>query len=714
MRRKEHSLTLRMLMVVGFGALLALGSYQKGAAFFPAWGARCLWVLPLWVAGLVLHRRTRQGQPARSTSWSILVLLGTLVAYLFSRSAAAPDFFFLHWAPSSPWSLGEGWIERALATGAVVLIVLSLKRRWLVVFMALALIGIQLQSFLALMDATGGAPMYRIDHPSFFYRLWSFGQTLPRFIYYDPFWNGGSVNPYLVASGVLTPGLLLWPVWKFLPLTEVYTPTLGFLFLLVVPLIAAASCRALTRNRLACVAAAFMGLGTSHFYAIHLVNYGTFGSLLCAAFLMPLSACLYRLVILNRRDRWTWLALVVSGACALCWPPLAVMALPLSIPMVLNWRRLDRHLVIGLAACALGFVALFSLPALSILHHSRVLKFAATSASPFTADFLYAGFRQLGELLRQSHPVILFAGILAPLALPLRSIRRWFVPLLVGSLLMAAWGQGWKHTLQLERIWINALFIGVLPSSLVVGWMARRRTLPMRVTVSLLCGLLLMGGYNTVKIMGNKGRARFNTMTPELKELVKWVRDHVPSDGRVMFAGAAVHGYSGGKVASLPIYTGREMLSCDYYGFSPKLVEYNYPPKEFRHHGPEKLFQFMDLYNVTHIITYHEDWKAAFRRHSSQYEEVMSFGKKTIFRVKRESSMFIEGQGIVEAGINQIVVSPADRDAPVVIKYNWVDGITCTPKSASIEPWDTGTSLRLIRVDPCGAETVTISYKRWF
>ena len=122
----------------------------------------------------------------------------------------------------------------------------------------------------------------------------------------------------------------------------------------------------------------------------------------------------------------------------------------------------------------------------------------------------------------------------------------------------------------------------------------------------------------------------------------------------------------------------------------------------------------MDLYNVTHIITYHEDWKAAFRRHSSQYEEVMSFGQKTIFRVKRESSMCIEGQGIVEAGINQISVSPADRNAAVVIKYNWVDGITCTPKSASIEPWDTGTSVRLIRVDPCGAETVTISYKRWF
>jgi hypothetical protein len=699
------------VLLVALGLLLVFGTYLSGAWLNVGWMLRALWVLPLWLVGGFVAWRQASQAPRR---WPLIVLLGLLGLYLFSRAAAAPDFFFLNWAPVVPWKPWRGWIERALALGAIFLLARALGRRALTAVMALALVGCIGAAVVALMHATGGDPLYRIDHPSFFYRLWSYGQSMPRFIYYDPHWNGGTVMPYLVASGVMGPGLFLWPIWKWCATATVYTPAFALLFLVVVPLLAAAACRALTRDRLAWIAAAFLGLGTSHFYYVHLVHYGTFGSIFAAAFLMPLTACLYRIVMLGRTDRWTWIGVVLCGAAALSWPPAALMALPLGVALLFNWRRLRWPVMAGLLACALALVLIFALPALSLMTHSRVGKIAATYASPFTLDFVRAGFVQLGELLRQSHPVILFAGLLGPLALPCRRLRRWFVPLLVSSLLIAAWGKGWKRDLQIDRVWLNALFIGILPAAIVLARLARQRACLARVTAALLCGLLVMGGYTAIKYMGNQGRAGFTTMTPELREIVEWIRGNVPEEGRVMFAGAAVHGYSGGKVAALPVYTGREMMACDYYGFSPKLVEYNYPTREFRKHGPQKLFDFMNLYNITHIITYHDDWKAAFRRLDTQYAEAASFGKKTLFRVLRDSSMIADGAGEVDAGINRIVVTPADPNTPVVVKYNWVDGISCTPAQASIEPWDTGTSVKLIQVNPGGAETVTIGYKRWY
>ena len=56
--------------------------------------------------------------------------------------------------------------------------------------------------------------------------------------------------------------------------------------------------------------------------------------------------------------------------------------------------------------------------------------------------------------------------------------------------------------------------------------------------------------------------------------------------GSSLFAGETVHGYGGGHVAVLAYLTGRQMMACDYYAFSPDLVEYNYPPREWRAGGP--------------------------------------------------------------------------------------------------------------------------------
>ena len=72
------------------------------------------------------------------------------------------------------------------------------------------------------------------------------------------------------------------------------------------------------------------------------------------------------------------------------------------------------------------------------------------------------------------------------------------------------------------------------------------------------------------------------TLPPEMTEFVEWIRADVPEDGRLGFAGRAVHFYGGGNIAYLPVLAGREMMADDYYGFPRGTIEYNYPPRTYR------------------------------------------------------------------------------------------------------------------------------------
>ncbi len=145
-------------------------------------------------------------------------------------------------------------------------------------------------------------------------------------------------------------------------------------------------------------------------------------------------------------------------------------------------------------------------------------------------------------------------------------------------------------------------------------------------------------------------------------------------------------------------------------------VDTYYPPAEFRKNGLEKMLQFMDWYNVTHIITYHGYWKEYLREHSDLFGEVRTsdVSAKAVFRLQREPSMVQEGAARVEAGINRIDVYPEEPSAPLVIRYNWVNGLICDPDETHIEPYETGTSVQLIRVRPNGAKQVRIRYGRWY
>jgi hypothetical protein len=205
------------------------------------------------------------------------------------------------------------------------------------------------------------------------------------------------------------------------------------------------------------------------------------------------------------------------------------------------------------------------------------------------------------------------------------------------------------------------------------------------------------------------------TVSPVMKELADWVKEHTDDGSRILFAGKTVHGYGGGHVALFPALTGREMIAGDYYAFSPKLVEHERPPKAWRRKGREGIWEYMDLYNVGHIMTFNRRWKEHFRGDKERYREVASFMQKkielTVFRVQREASFFSTGSGTVTSGINRVEVRP-DNPGEVVLKYNWTKGLSAGGK-AELYPVDMGRGVTFIGARTREKGNFTIRYNKW-
>jgi hypothetical protein len=516
--------------------------------------------------------------------------------------------------------------------------------------------------------------------------------------------------PYLVASGVWSVGLWLLPFLHWIPAEQLYTPFLAVTFLGIVPLLAWASLAWTGASRRACWIAALLALAPGQRYWVHLLHYGTAPALFSMTMAMPLSALAYRFLYLEDRPRpATLLLLLLCGFTLLAWPGAVVIALPLLLVLICHAHRLSaRKWIWTLGALLLLLVLLLPLAQVP-MRYSNIGTFVETTHTQTLREHFRDGWILMGHNLRSTHPWILIFGMLGGCFAARRSARRFFAPLILLLVILSGWGEEVMELLQTERLIIPAALVAIVPAAewldhliqraLSIQTRHRLAGAALRTGAAWALALLLVAGYEGAKAWGGKGLAPFHTMPDHTRELVQWLSDHVPEDGRVLFAGHCVHAYGGAKVAALPLFTGREMMAADFYGFSPKLVEHQYPPRAFRYDGPDVLFAFMELYNVTHIVTWHDDWKAVFHRTTHYYHPVHVIGRVAIFETRRESSLFLQGAGRVEATFNRIDLTLDSPQDTVIIKYNWTPGWQADG-DAAIFPHAAGRGVTLIGVHP--------------
>jgi len=668
------------------------------------------------------HRTAPTQSPPVTSPGALTILLPGLILYVCS-SATMDNWFF-----PSRWLGEKPILERPLQFGVLRCLLLMLPIAWCIrhpprwraswpVLWSILTVWILWQLY----EVTGFKMIYRTDSPSFVYRFWSFAETFPRPGFYDPHWNAGMPVPYLVASGIWSIGLLLLPFLQWIPAEQLYTPTIAVLYLGCIPALAWLSLKWINASARARWIAALLALATTQRFWVHLLHYGTVSSLFSMTMAMPLAALWYRFLYLEPAPRRMTLALLLFlGLVMFAWPGSLIIALPFAVITLLHGRQLWPRKWIWMIA-GTGLIAIILLPlALVPLRYSDLQSFNQMTAQASGMTHFKNGLGLFTSNLRSTNALLVIFGFIGAFWLPRRSSRWFFGPLILMLLVLAGWGEEVRKLLQSERIIVPAALVAILPTAWWLDHLLRQarhayrqHTLAaagLQIVTAWLLAILLFSVYQAGRTWGGKGMAPFQTRPAYMDEWIQWIKTEVPPDGRVLFAGRAVHAYGGGKVAALPLFTGREMMSSDFYGFSPKLVEYEYPPRIFRQDGPAGIAAFLEIYNITHILTWHNYWKEQFDREPDRYRRAHEIGRVTMYAVNRSSSLFWQGDGTVSAHFDEFRITLDQPRDPTVIKYHWAEGLVADPP-VKVFPVEVGYDTRLIGFAPGTNQTLTLRYR---
>ena len=681
----------------------------------------------------MMPHMSNDGQPRAAGRWWILPALAAVLALyvlwmgqLVARSGQHANYWFF----LAPWWRATSVKFLALAVGLAVACRFAGDvrcRRWLPWALGLLLLGGQLASARAAWGIVGGQVPWGFDHPSFMFRLKEFGDLFPFALGgYNPWWNAGTEHFVGVTSGAHGFGVLLLPLLKIWEPHVFYGAALAFWFIFGFPWLAVASVRAAGLGRAGALCAGILACGASRGVFLWAWHFGTVGAMTSAMMALPTAALGYRLAVRGRGGAGTALALGLAAWLTCLWTPGVFVCAGLGLGWLWNGRawtwRANRWLF---AAAALA-LALFAPWFWTTLFPCRnVVEYVGMELArpPWTA-MLANGARRLLSSVQEFHPVIAILGLLGAATAVRPELRRWTLPALLLLAAIAGWSRELKPLSQLDRMAIPLALVAVLPAAALCDRLfgeeappGRARRWAWAAAQGFVLATLLLGFRSVRMHYANHKPGPLRTLPAEMRVLADWIRTHVPEDGRLGFAGRAVHFYGGGNVAYLPVLTHREMMADDYYGFPRGTIEYNYPPSGYRQSIDGFLF-FSRAYGITHWIATQPETFDFMESRPDEFEPAFALKVLNrdvrIYRLKDPGpgTRFYEGAGRVAARENRLEVYPADPAAErVVIRYNWRDGLVCRTPGAAIEPFAVDGNLRFIAVKPGGNADVEIGYR---
>lgn len=620
----------------------------------------------------------------------------------------------------------------ALSLALSALFLLTRSRRWLNVALPAIFIVAELMCGWALWRLTGGRAIYSDDHPSFMFRIQEFWRSFPWRENYVPFWNAGVVNNVITSSGVPGYALLTAPLRLLSPLPH-ETHTVG---LFLVEAIIAPWCMAwgLRANRMpwrTVWTGALLALFANRAFILWTFHFGTIGfgtavPMLPAAFLF-----LYAVAEKRHVTPSTILGLVFSMTFLCQWPPMWMAAAALALAALTSWRRWsdDRRTLVAIVVAATVTLILLAPSLRAVAGGKDLTAYATAKTKHFSWSGVYHSFRLMtGDTVLRAHPLVLIFGLGGMWSIREKPLRRWLAIAMLVLVAIYSIGDELAPRLQLPRMAIAAAMLAAVPAAILAGHLMRSHRASSALLQGSILALLVLGAQNIANLYRGKGVAPFRPVPEFVTNMAGWIRENVPEDGRLLFAGRAKHAYGRGHIAYLPILTGREMMACDYYDFPPGTFEPFYPPMASRRE-PGGGHAFAVRHGATHVVTFNADSLEWLRSEPDHFEEVHEFGRRTpesdamfhIFRVKGGHGVFLEGSGKVKADFNRIQIdfgpAPPER---AVIAYNWNDRLVAKPP-VEIAPFDTGTTLgrnvqnedvpvRFIEIRPNGAREAVIRY----
>ncbi len=660
-----------------------------------------------------------------SAKWLGLAALAALILLTASEYSSQSFIFF-----QGPFLAAD-----VLAAGALILAaVLLLGVRSQVLNVESGLILVQVLCAFSLINYWDSRLIFADDHPSFLYRFQLLREHFPFIPFYNTDWNGGYSGREFFPSGMLNVFLFFWPVVYF---TADFGSSVGMnaynfvllLFIFIIPWANYAAARLFGCSRLAAVCAGALCLGPSLSYFEWLLRYGTLGFVFSAG-MSPLALALaYRLSLSEQRPRLIHLlALLVFSFCAISWSLSALVFMPITLAALAKWRTTfgaDRRKLV------LAFVILFAAingPWMKVfIRESKVFSFVsgqtmpgsdtrsvsgasvtANSAGAETEAFvplLKKKYKAFKQELRKVNPVILFMFIPGIAMLLGGSPGLLLLATVLWLLFVAIVGDALKPQLELRRMIIPASYLMAIAAGVGIKkallWMldglrdaeaGRTRRFSSAVGAVMMAGLLILSPLTAAAHFTNK-RETFYRFAPDyFVELAEAIKRH-GGDGRTLFFGFILHDFGasswaaqdGGHIAPLAQLSGKEMYASDYYHSRWSTVD---PiPASFRKRGSEGIEEFLDLVNVSAVVTFKREWLEYCRKHQDVYTEVYRGGRFRLFtRARRpelsgDAGYFYRGGGHVRRLSDGFAVRP--EGAEVVVKYRFHPMLTAYPKGSA-------------------------------
>ena len=676
----------------------------------------------------------KEAGAAGPREWRLPALAGLLALYVLWMGQGIPPrepcphpWFFL-----APWWLATTWKYLLLAGVLAAALFWGGERvqRRLPAVLVVLLVGGQLWVARTAWETVGGNVPWGFDHTSFMFRFQEFANLFPTALGgYNPWWNAGTEHFEGVTSGAHGFGLLILPLLKIWEPYQFYGAALIFWFVFGFPWLGAAAVRAAGVGRTGTLCAGLLLCGASRGVFAWMWHFGTVGAMTSAMLALPVAALGYRLAVLGRGSWGTALALGLAAWLMCLWTPGVFIGAGLALGWLCSFQRwtwrANRWL---LAAGALALALLVPWMWTTLFPCRNVVEYVGTVLPRPPLDVMALnGARRLMNAVQEWNPVLVVFGLLgAVLAVP-RELRHWILPVFAVLGVIAGWSREFKPLSQLDRMAIPMAVVAILPAAVLCGRLfgddaealslPRSRAILRAVAQGVVLATLLLGLRSVRLHYANREAAPLRTLPPEMTEFIDWIRAEVPPEGRLGFAGRAVHFYGGGNTAYLPVLAGREMMGDDYYGFPAGTIEYNYPPDAYRH-DPDRYLFFTRTYGITHWTAVRPEALAFLASHPEWFEWARSWemlGRRIdVYRVKDAgpASRFWEGAGRVVARENGFEVYPADPSAArVVLRYNWRDGLFCRTPGSAIEPCAVDENIRFIAVHPGGQGRVEIGYR---
>ncbi len=577
------------------------------------------------------------------------------------------------------------------------------------------------------------------DHASFFYRLQMLKDNFPLIPHYNPLWNGGIDSRDYFPTGVLNVFLIFAPLIYLFPLENLYNLIIAIIFFGMVPTSLYFTARFLGRDRNEGLLASVVALTSSILWYRWGLKYGALGFCV-SAILLPLN-CSILIRLLDEEFELSFkqaCLLIISLLLMGFWSLSAIAFVPLLLILARNFKKLiqKKHIVFVLTV----FFAVYIPWSAIFVTASKVGSFISLSPPTTQIDSLkspnepeidlsnpWAGkmaslvvraknedislksiLKHLRDVTIMTNPLILLLSL--PGCFLLTRKYRTIIFAMVGwNLFLAIIVSAWKPQLELDRMYLLALFILTVPTAASLKYIfekSLRGDLILKLAGLAVASFFVFSVFASTAIVHSRREEQYFFTDDSFFRVGSAIKSE-SKGGRAVFPGFILHDLARAHIAPL-IFTSQTPIVASYpfhqvWWYTEQVPDY------YLQKGVEGVEQYFDLMNADVLVVREPKWIQFVNDNPGYYLFRRMENNFLIYiRLRPSLSYFAEGQGeLISQDSNHLKIKMTSPAA--IIKFNYLPFLQSD--DCELSPVDYPGEVRLIQISDCSRPEPEITIK---